>query len=167
MTEQTDTFQEGTALLSLKLVREQAATYSDLDRQVTDPESAAELFEKIFGLSELPEESLCMVTLDTRHRPCGFWKVATGSINENIVHPREVFKRALLTNAHAIALAHNHPSGDPEFSTQDSRCARRLLKVGNLIGIKLLDFITVGSAGRIESAAEKGIVVSSCKDWTN
>ena len=90
MAEKTDS-QEGTALLSLRLVREESATYSDLDRQVTDPETAARLFEKIFGLSELAEESLCLITLDTRHRPCGFWKVATGSINESVVHPREVF----------------------------------------------------------------------------
>ncbi|MFP4029671.1 MAG: JAB domain-containing protein [Candidatus Brocadiia bacterium] len=125
---------------------------------MTSPECAARLFEKIFGLSELAEESLCMVTLDTKHAPCGFWKVATGSINENVVHPREVFKRALLTNAHAVMLAHNHPSGDPAFSAQDRRCAGRLHKAGEMIGIPLLDFLTIGTGGSHQSAANRGII---------
>lgn len=158
--------QEGTALLSLKIVREQKATYSDLDREVTDPESAAELFEKIFGLSDLAEEHLCMITLNTRHRPCGFWTVATGSINENVVHPRDVFKRALLTNAHAVTLAHNHPSGNPAFSPQDRRCAQRLHRAGKLIGVELLDFLSIGSGGCHESAAKQGIL-RSAGDWTD
>jgi DNA repair protein RadC len=117
------------------------------------------------NLLERTEETLCMVTLDTRHHPIGFWKVATGSINENVVHPREVFKRALLTNAHAVALAHNHPSGDPAFSPQDRRCAQRLHKAGNLIGVKVLDFLAVGSDGSHESAAKQGLL-SSTADWS-
>ena len=162
---ETTASQEGAAVLSLKLVRERPAGYADLHGMVTSPDTAVELFERIFGLSELAEETLCMVTLDTRHHPIGFWKVATGSINENVVHPREVFKRALLTNAHAVALAHNHPSGDPSFSPQDRRCARRLHKAGNLIGVKVLDFLAVGSDGSHESAAKQGLL-SSTADWS-
>ena len=165
MAEKTADTQEGTALLSLRLVREQSGTYSDLDRQITDPESAAQLFEQIFGLSDLAEESLCMITLSTCHRPCGFWKVATGSINESVVHPREVFKRALLTNAHAVALAHNHPSGDPAFSPQDRRCAERLHKAGKLLGVKLLDFLAIGSGGSHESAAARGVIKDDSGGW--
>ena len=165
MAEKTAGSGEGAALLSLKLVREKTAEYADLATQLTNPGTATELFEKVFGLSELAEETLCMVTLDTRHRPVGFWKVATGSINESVVHPREVFKRALLTNAHAIMLAHNHPSGDPAFSPQDRRCAERLHKVGKTMGIKLLDFLAVGSGGRRRSAAEEGVFSGTGDGW--
>lgn len=144
--------------LSLKLVRESTATYRKKEWTVTDPSSLARVFERAFRLSESPEETLCMITLNTRHQPLGFWRVSTGSLNESIVHPREVFKRALLTNAHAIVLAHNHPSGNPSFSPQDKKCAGRLETVGNTMGIRLLDFLVIGTPKRYLSAAEKGII---------
>ncbi len=145
-------------LLRLKLVREQTADYRGSEWAATDPRSVVESFERAFGLSECPEEVLAMITLDTRHHPTGFWKVSTGSINESVVHPREVFKRALLTNSHAIVLAHNHPSGDPSFSPQDKKCAQRLEKVGKTMGITLLDFLVIGTPDQYVSAAEKGII---------
>jgi len=145
------------ALLSLRIVRENACEYSK-PKKIKSPADAAELFEKVFGLSEYAEESLCMITLDTAHSPCGFWKVSTGSLNESMVHPREVFKRALLANSYAVVLAHNHPSGNTDFSPQDRSCAQRLSKAGEVLGIKLIDFLAIGEGGSFQSASEQGIL---------
>ncbi len=158
MAEKSEVSSQGTQLLSLKLVREQAAPYCGPSGCITKPENAAEVFEKVFGLSDQAEEVLCMISLDTRHRPAGFWRVSSGSLNESIVHPREVFKRALVTNSHAVILAHNHPSGDPELSPQDRACAQKLAESGKILGVKLLDFMAIGTGGRYRSAAEQGIL---------
>jgi len=82
-------------------------------------------------------------------------KVAIGSLNESIVHPREVFKRAVAESAHAVLFAHNHPSGDPGPSPQDHRLTARLVKAGDLMGIKVLDHIIVGKESYY-SFAENG-----------
>jgi len=147
-----------TQLLSLRVVREQNVPYCDPEGQLTSPEIAAKLFDKVFGLSEHAEEVLCMISLDTRNRPSGFWRVSAGSLTESIVHPREVFKRALVTNAHSVVIAHNHPSGDPGFSPQDRACAKKLQEAGKILGVRLLDFLAIGAKGRYESAAEQGVL---------
>ena len=153
--------EQGAALLSLKVVREKDAPYCGTDEQVTKPEIAAGIFERVFALTEQAEEVLCMITLDTRRRPSGFWRVSTGSLTQSIVHPREVFKRALLANAHSVILAHNHPSGDPEFSPEDRECARKIAEAGKIIGVSLLDFLAIGTGDRYQSASEEGILDSS------
>ena len=145
------------ALLTLRIVREKACEYSEPEK-IRSPADAAKLFEKVFGLSEYAEEALCMITLDTAHNPCGFWKVSRGSLNESMVHPREVFKRALLSNSHAVVIAHNHPSGTTNFSPQDRNCAERLRKAGEVLGVKLIDFLAIGEGGSFRSASEKGIL---------
>ena len=145
------------ALLSLRIVRENACKYSEPEK-IKSPADAAELFEKVFGLSEYAEEVLCMITLDSAHNPCGFWKVSAGILNESMAHPREVFKRALLANSNAVIIAHNHPSGNIEFSPQDRACAKRLKEAGELLGVKLIDFLTIGEEGSFQSASEQGIL---------
>ncbi len=95
-------------------------------------------------LANLKKEVFLCVLLDTRHRVIREEKVAVGSLNESIVHPREVFKRAVSESAHAVLFVHNHPSGDPGPSPQDYRLTERLKKAGDLMGIKVLDHIVVG-----------------------
>ena len=80
-----------------------------------------------------------------------------GTINTSLVHPREVFKRALLNNASNIMVAHNHPSGDPNPSKEDIQITERLKEAGNLLGINLLDHIIVGEDKYI-SLKEKGVL---------
>jgi DNA repair protein RadC len=67
-----------------------------------------------------------------------------GSLSASLVHPREVYKPALLYSASSVAVAHNHPSGDPEPSREDKEFAQRLAKAGQLLGIKVLDHIILG-----------------------
>jgi hypothetical protein len=71
--------------------------------------------------------------------------VSVGSLNQSIVHPREVFKTALASNAAALVLIHNHPSGDPSPSSEDIAITRRLKEAGDLLGIKVVDHVIVGT----------------------
>lgn len=84
-------------------------------------------------------------------------RVSTGSLNQCIVHPREVFKGALLSSAAALILVHNHPSGDPEPSREDMDITKRLSEAGKLFDIKVLDHVIVGE-GRFISLDERGLL---------
>jgi DNA repair protein RadC len=95
------------------------------------------------------------VLLDTKHKIIGTEEVARGSLSSTIVHPREVYKAALLANAAAIMLVHNHPSGDPTPSAEDIEITRRLRQVGELIGIRVLDHVIIGR-GRYLSFVDDG-----------
>ena len=89
-------------------------------------------------------ESFFVLLLDGRHRILGFRVISTGSLQNAPVHPREVFVAAIREGAAALVVAHNHPSGDPSPSTEDRRVTERLRRVGELVGIELLDHVVVG-----------------------
>ncbi len=97
-----------------------------------------------FGMLESPTEKMCVVTLDTQHVPIGWFEVTSGTLDASLVHPREVFTFANLVGVSAIILCHNHPSGDPSPSNEDFAVTRRLMAVGELAGIRVLDHIVVG-----------------------
>jgi len=77
-----------------------------------------------------------------------------GTRNGSLVHPREVFKPAILSNAAAVLLIHNHPAGDPEPSAEDKAITRRLKEAGEILGINVLDHLVVGD-GRYVSFADQ------------
>ena len=91
------------------------------------------------------KEHFITLHLDGKNRIVAMDKVSSGSLNQSIVHPREVFKTALLSSAAAIILIHNHPSGDPAPSQEDIDVTRRLTEAGGILGIKVLDHIVVGN----------------------
>jgi DNA repair protein RadC len=75
------------------------------------------------------------------------------------VHPREVFKPAILAGCcAALLICHNHPSGDPDPSAEDIALTRRLMSAGQLLGIEILDHLVIGEAGRFVSLRERGIL---------
>jgi DNA repair protein RadC len=82
--------------------------------------------------------------LDSKHRLIRPEIVSEGTLTTSLVHPREVFRPAIRESAAAIALAHNHPSGDPEPSADDIAVTRRLLRTGRLVGIPVLDHVVMG-----------------------
>jgi DNA repair protein RadC len=84
--------------------------------------------------------------------------VSVGCLTSSLVHPREVFKPAILAGSAAILAAHSHPSGDPEPSAEDIALTRRLAAAGQLLGIDLLDHIILGEAGRFVSLRERGVL---------
>jgi len=89
-------------------------------------------------------EEFWVVSLDCKHRPINANLVSVGSLSVAIVHPREVFKAAILSNAKAILLSHNHPSGDCKPSEEDYALTARLSEAGKVLGIDVLDHVVVG-----------------------
>jgi DNA repair protein RadC len=96
-----------------------------------------------------------MLCLSTKHRVIAYHEVSRGTLDSTLVHPREVFKAALLANAAAIIVNHNHPSGDPSPTIDDLEVTRRLVAAGEILGIVVLDHIVVGD-GRYFSFKEAG-----------
>jgi DNA repair protein RadC len=89
------------------------------------------------------QEEFHIVTLDTQHGPINAHRITVGTLDASLVHPREVFRPAIRDSASAILLVHNHPSGDPTPSREDHAVTDRLIKVGELVGIRILDHIIV------------------------
>ena len=100
-----------------------------------------------------PERELCVaILLTTRFAPLGHNLVGIGSVNECVVHPREVFRPAVAMGAYAVALIHNHPSGDSTPSQSDHSVTRRLKEAGDLLQIRFLDHLIVGTGGQVHTA---------------
>jgi len=96
-------------------------------------------------MKHLTQEHFIVLFLDSKNFILGKKTIFIGSLNRAIVHPREVFKEAIKRSSAAIICAHNHPSGDPSPSAQDIQITHRLEEVGELIGIKVLDHLIIGS----------------------
>jgi DNA repair protein RadC len=111
-------------------------------RQLTDPISFHHFIEP---LKHYAEEHFIAFHLDTKFNVVGYHQVSKGTLNASLVHPREVFKAAILSNAHAIIVAHNHPSGSVAASPEDIQTTKTLIKVGKLMGIELVDHAIVSS----------------------
>lgn len=109
-------------------------------------------------MEDLPVEEFHVATLDAQHRLEHDILVTRGILNSSLVHPREVFRRAIAENACAVILIHNHPSGDPTPSAEDRAVTTQLVAAGKVLGIDVLDHIIVGR-GRFTSFAESGILV--------
>jgi DNA repair protein RadC len=106
------------------------------------PERIADLLREEGRAQEV--EQFRVVMLNTRRRLIGVENISQGTLDTILVHPREVFKRAIAANASAIVLAHNHPSGDPTPSEADIKVTRDLIRAGQLLKIDVLDHIIIG-----------------------
>jgi DNA repair protein RadC len=95
-------------------------------------------------LQHEPSEVFAILCLSTKHRVIAYHEVSRGTLDATLVHPREVFKAAILANAAALVVAHVHPSGDPTPSQDDIELTKRLAAAGTLLGIEVLDHIIVG-----------------------
>jgi DNA repair protein RadC len=91
-------------------------------------------------------ENMIVVLLNTRRRPIGFEIISNGTLDTILIHPREVFKPAIVLGASAVILAHNHPSGDPTPSEADIKATRDMIRAGQLIKIDVLDHVIIGQA---------------------
>lgn len=105
---------------------------------------------------EHDREEMLVVLLDAKHKIIGLHTVSIGSQSMSIVHPRETFKAAIVGQAAALILAHNHPSGDPTPSEKDRQLTARLKGCGALLGIPILDHLVIGDSGRYTSFADRG-----------
>ena len=122
---------------------------------VEAPEAAAEL---LLPTLRGADREMCVAgLLDTKHRLLELVTVSVGSLDHTFMSPREVFRDALLANAAALVLAHNHPSGDPEPSRDDELVTRRLVRAGRVVGVEVLDHLVVAER-RWVSLARRGQV---------
>jgi DNA repair protein RadC len=137
--------------LSYRIRRDDDGHSIPLNSIVTNPADAVAALSAI--LSAEPSEVFGVLCLTTRHRIIGYHEVSRGALDATIVHPREVFRAAILANAAAIILAHNHPSGDPTPSNDDRDLTRRLVEAGNLLGIPVLDHIVIGDGQHVSLRA--------------
>ena len=110
--------------------------------------NSMQIFEHFhLSLAELKQELFIAVLLDNKHRLIKEHLITVGTLNQSLVHPREVFAKAVEMRAAAIILIHNHPSGDPAPSKQDKDISKRLAETGEIIGIKVLDHLIIGAGG--------------------
>lgn len=127
-------------IVSVQLVKEKSLLYSN--RKVRSPQDGAELFQEFLG--EVDREHFLVMCLNTKNEPTHLNVCHIGSLNASIVHPREVLKPAILSNAASIMVCHNHPSGECTPSPEDIEVTERLKEAGEIIGIQLLDHIILG-----------------------
>jgi len=124
-------------------------------QRLGDPEEVADHIVPLIGGAD--REHCLAVLLDTKHRVLRSSTVSIGSIDHTFMTPHGIFRDALLENAAAVVLAHNHPSGDPEPSRDDERVTRRLVEAGRLLGVEVLDHLVVGGGSWV-SLARRGLV---------
>lgn len=125
--------------VSIRLVKD-APLYSD--KPMSNPMLVVEALGK--ELCEMDREVMYVINVKTNSVPINCSVVSIGTLNSSLVEPRELFKSSILSNAAAIILLHNHPSGSLEPSESDLHLTKRLAMAGELLGIDVLDHIIVG-----------------------
>jgi len=134
-------FKQIKAVYETLTIKEDVGNYFQPGSRFTSP---LQIFNNFSFLTNETKEYFFTLHLDGKNRIVCIDQVSVGSLNQSIVHPREVFKTALLSSAAAIMLIHNHPSGDPAPSREDREITRRLKEAGDLIGIRVLDHLIIG-----------------------
>ncbi len=129
-------------VVRLEAVKDRSIEYGK--KRIKGPEDLAELGFKLLGRAD--REMTLTVCLSANHNINALHVVSIGSLTASVVHPREVYKLAILSNAVAIALMHNHPSGNLKPSKEDIEITARLIEAGKLLGIKMLDHVVVGDS---------------------
>ena len=131
---------------------EQPSLYSK--EPMNNPDAAIRVMNEF--LSQMDRELFCIVNLQADLTPINMNIVSVGSLNEALINSREIFKSAILSNAHSMMLIHNHPSGNLTPSTSDIQTTARMQELGELMGISLVDHIITGRDGNYYSFRDKG-----------
>jgi DNA repair protein RadC len=138
------------------LVKEKVGRY-ELPRKIGSPQDAYNAIKTVTNAQEEAQEVFGILILNTKNKIVAVHEVSRGTLDASMVHPREVFKPAVLHNAAAIICFHNHPSGDPTPSEIDIKTTKRLSEAGEILGIQILDHIIVGDEG-YTSLKEMGVM---------
>lgn len=112
------------------------------EKLIMQPE---DVYRELRDLRKNKKEHLVVFFLDTHSREINREIISIGTLNENLIHPREVFEPAIRNNAAQIIIAHNHPSGVSEPSDDDTEITDKLVKAGKLLGIEVLDHVIIGA----------------------
>ena len=141
------------------ILREAQVTYTgrkiEASRRVACAKDAARVFEG-WGIADRAQECFGVMYLNAKHACVGVQLVAMGTLTSVDVHPREVFRGAMLAGAAAVILVHNHPSGNTAPSPDDIAITQRLKEVGDLLGVPVLDHVIMAQGGEHLSLAEAG-----------
>jgi len=144
---------ENIQIVSIKMVKEKNLEYSN--NKISSPKDCANILKKFIG--DYDREALVVMALDTKNKINSITVASLGSLNSSIVHPREIFKTAILSNASSIIIGHNHPSGNDLPSKEDISVTLRIKESGKILGIDLLDHIIIGD-DNYTSLKEKGML---------
>jgi DNA repair protein RadC len=126
-------------------LREQAMSIAG--RMIDSPDKVFDWFQSEIRSSPRftpGVENFCVLHANTRRRITGWMVISTGTLDTLLVHPREVFRAAIVANAAAVILAHNHPSGESTPSGSDIKVTRDMIRAGQLLKIDVLDHVIIG-----------------------
>lgn len=141
-------------LACIELGRRGAVWRAPVRTGVNDPESVVALCAP--RMRDLDREHFWALALDTKNGLITTLEISIGSLAVSIVHPRELFKEAIVASASSVILVHNHPSGDPTPSNSDIQLTRRLVEAGRILGIEVIDHVVIGDADRWVSFVGEG-----------
>jgi DNA repair protein RadC len=144
----------GVPLYTTRLVREHTFPFPERT-QVCSPDAVAAVLRSYFESRDREEFVVCL--LDTANTLTGLHVASVGGLAASIVEPRQVFKAAVLANAAALIVAHNHPSGNPEPSREDVKVTKQLVEAGKVMGIPIHDHLIITDHGHT-SLAERGLL---------
>jgi DNA repair protein RadC len=146
-----------TGSYELKTVRVRLRIAEDAERgMVRRPEDAAAIASAILDTLDADQEHFLLLALNTQHEVIGFKVCASGGQDSAQVDARVVFRNALLLGAVSVIFAHNHPSGNPEPSGDDRRITEKLAAAGEVLGVTVLDHLTIGRRRSFVSLKQRG-----------
>lgn len=132
------------------------AEHLALPDQLADSKSAAKLLQQIIGLEAV--EVCGVICVSSRRMVVAYHELTRGTIDQTLVHPRDVLRTALLAHVPAVIIGHNHPSGDVMPSPDDVVVTQRLMSAATVMGIELLDHLIVSPEGRYFSFRDAGLL---------
>ena len=133
----------------LTLTTTLAVREESIGPMITTPDQCARYLDNV---QDLAQEVVISITMDSKNKVIGKHLISIGTLNSSLVHPREVFRVAILDGAAMMILAHNHPSGDVTPSSEDIKITKQLVSAGQVIGIRVSDHIILGSSSPHESS---------------
>nr|WP_330397033.1 DNA repair protein RadC [Anaerovirgula multivorans] len=142
-------------IAAIELGKRIALTSKANNYKIKSPDDVSHLLME--EMRYLKKEFFNIILLNTKNEVIAVENISIGSVNASIVHPREVFVRAIKRTSSSIILVHNHPSGDPDPSKEDINITKRLVEAGKVIGIEVLDHIIIGD-NVYSSLKEKNII---------
>jgi DNA repair protein RadC len=131
-------------VIRLLAVRDGSVPY---DRRV-GIKSSQQVFDLVKPLLDHADrEQFLVLALDARNRPLALHQLSVGTLTQSVIHPRELFKFAFLSNAASLIVCHNHPSGDPQPSADDDAVTAKLKACGDLLSVPVIDHVVIGESG--------------------
>ncbi|WP_448376953.1 RadC family protein [Fervidobacterium sp.] len=124
--------------IAKRLVRE------EIKQTSTTFNSPEQVFQYCIDMQSFPQEVVRVLFLDSKLKLIGSSDISKGTLTTSIANPRDVFREALIRNAHGIIIVHNHPSGDPTPSEDDVEITKRLIEAGKILNVKVLDHVVIG-----------------------